>query len=68
MGRGVAIKAIACYLLLVAVLGILSICESLSNVEHSTGPNHTILEQSLGIELKRVHLNSAFRYFFLQVI
>ncbi len=64
MRRGVRIPA--WYLLLVAVLGILSKCESLRDLERFARRHHTVLTASLGIELKRPPSDSAFRYFFLQ--
>ena len=63
--RGVRIPA--WYLLLVAVLGILSKCESLRDLERFARRHHSVLTESLGIELKRPPSDSAFRYFFLQV-
>ncbi len=65
MRRGVRIPA--WYLLLVAVLGILSKCESLRDLERFARRHHPVLTESLGIELKRSPSDSAFRYFFLQV-
>ena len=63
--RGVRIPA--WYLLLVAVLGILSKCESLRNLERFARRHHAALTKSLGLELRRPPSDSAFRYFFLQV-
>ena len=57
----------AWYLLLVAVLGILSKCESLRDLERFARRHHAVLTEALGIELKRPPSDSAFRYFFLQV-
>jgi len=65
MRRGVRIPA--WYLLLVAVLGILSQCESLRDLERFARRHHAVLTELLGIELKRPPSDSAFRYFFLQV-
>ena len=65
MRRGVRIPA--WYLLLVAVLGILSKCESLRDLERFARRHHAVLTEALGIELKRPPSDSAFRYFFLQV-
>jgi hypothetical protein len=65
MRRGVRIPA--WYLLLVAVLGILSGCESLRNLERFARRHHAVHGKSLGIELRRPPSDSAFRYFFLQV-
>ena len=65
MRRGVRIPA--CYLLLVAVLGILRKCESLRDLERFARHHHAVLTEALGIELKRPPSDSAFRYFFLQV-
>ncbi|QEY32373.1 ISAs1 family transposase [Synechococcus sp. RSCCF101] len=65
MRRGVRIPA--WYLLLVAVLGILSRCESLRDLERFARRHHSVLTESLGINLRRPPSDSAFRYFFLQV-
>jgi hypothetical protein len=65
MRRGVRIPA--WYLLLVAVLGILSKCESLRDLERFARRHHAVLTEALGLELKRPPSDSAFRYFFLQV-
>ncbi len=65
MRRGVRIPA--WYLLLVAVLGILSKCESLRDQERFARRHNAVLNEALGIELKRPPSDSAFRYFFLQV-
>jgi len=65
MRRGVRIPA--WYLLLVAVLGILSGCESLRDLERFARRHHAVLGKELGIELRRPPSDSAFRYFFLQV-
>jgi len=56
-----------CYLLLVAVLGILSKCESLRDLECFARRLHGDLANGFGIELKRPSSDLAFRYFFLQV-
>ncbi len=65
MRRGVRIPA--WYLLLVAVLGILSKCESLRDLERFAQRHHAVLTEALGIELRRPPSDSDFRYFFLQV-
>ena len=65
MRRGVRIPA--WYLLLVAVLGILSGCQSLRDLERFSRRRHGVLTKSLGLELQRPPSDSAFRYFFLQV-
>lgn len=65
MRRGVRIPS--WYLLLVAVFGILSKCESLRDLERFSRRHHAVLTESLGIELKLPPSDSAFRYFFLQV-
>ncbi|MCT0224364.1 transposase family protein [Synechococcus sp. CS-1328] len=65
MRRGVRIPA--WYLLLVAVLGILSKCESLRDLERFANRHHGVLTEALGIELRRPPSDSAFHYFFLQV-
>ena len=65
MRRGV--RSPAWYLLLVAVLGILSKCESLRDLERFARRHHAVLNDALGLELKRPPSDSTFRYFFLQV-
>ena len=65
MRRGVRIPA--WYLLLVAVLGILSRCQSLRVLERFAIRHHDVLTDALGLELRRPPSDSAFRYFFLQV-
>ena len=65
MRRGVRIPA--WYLLLVAVLGILSRCQSLRDLERFAVRHHCDLTESLGLELRRPPSDSAFRYFFRQV-
>ncbi|QNI89519.1 transposase family protein [Synechococcus sp. ROS8604] len=65
MRRGV--RTPAWYLLLVAVLGILSGCQSLRDLERFARRHHGTLTKALGLELRRPPSDSAFRYFFLQV-
>lgn len=65
MRRGVRIPA--WYLLLVAVLGILSRCQSLRDLERFAIRHHGVLTEALGLELRRPPSDSAFRYFFRQV-
>jgi hypothetical protein len=65
MPRGIRIPA--WYLLLVAVLGILSHCQSLRDLERFAERHHGVLTESLGIELRRYPSDSAFRYFFHQL-
>jgi hypothetical protein len=65
MRRGMRIPA--WYLLLVAVLEILSQCESLRNLQRFVRHHHGGLTEALGIELRRPASDSAFHYFFLQV-
>jgi hypothetical protein len=65
MRRGVRIPA--WYLLLVAVLGILSRCQSLRDLERFAIRHHGVLTEALGVELRRPPSDSAFRYFFRQV-
>ena len=73
MRRGIRIPA--WYLLLVAVLGILSRCQSLRDLErYSFGEgfayairHHSVFTEALGIELMRQPSDSAFRHFFRQV-
>ena len=65
MRRGVRIPS--WYLLLVAVLGILSHCQSLRDLERFAERHHRVLTEALRIELRRYPSDSAFRYFFQQV-
>jgi hypothetical protein len=65
MRRGIRIPA--WYLLLVGVLGILSGCQSLRDLERFAIRHHSVLTEALGIELRRPPSDSAFRYFFRQV-
>ena len=65
MRRGVRIPA--WYLLLVAVLGILSHCQSQRDLERFAERHHGVLTEALGIELRRYPSDSAFRYFFHQL-
>jgi hypothetical protein len=65
MRRGVRFPA--WYLLLVAVLGILSGCQSLRDLERFAIRHHTVLTEALGLELRRPPSDSSFRYFFHQV-
>ena len=55
------------FLLLVAVLGIQSQCDSLRDLERFAPRHHTDLTEALGIELERPPSDSAFRIFFLHV-
>ncbi len=57
----------AWYLLLVAVLGILSGCQSLRDLERFAIRHHAVLTEALGVELRRPPSDSSFRYFFQQV-
>ena len=76
MRRGVRIPA--WYLLLVAVLGILSRCQSLRDLERFAIRHHSVLTEALGIEsrgppsdsawwLRHAGLRPGSRYFFRQV-
>ena len=65
MRRGVRIPV--WYLLLVAVLGILSRSQSLRDLERFAIRHHGVLTVALGLELRRPPSDSAFRYFFQQV-
>lgn len=73
MRRGVRFPA--WFLLLVAVLGILSGCQSLRDLERYSFEeafayairHHSVLTVALGIELARPPSDSSFRYFFHQV-
>ena len=65
MRRGVRFPA--WYLLLVAVLGILSGCQSLRDLERFAIRHHAVLTEALGVELRRPPSDSSFRYFFHQV-
>jgi hypothetical protein len=63
--RGIRIPA--WYFLLVAVLGILSGCQSLRDLERFAIRHHIALTSALGIVLRRPPSDSAFRYFFQQM-
>jgi hypothetical protein len=65
MRRGVRFPA--WYLLLVAVLGILSGCQSLRDLERFAIRHHDVLTTALGLQLRRPPSDSSFRYFFQQV-
>jgi hypothetical protein len=65
MRRGVRIPA--WFMLLVAVLGILSHCQSLRDLERFAIRHYGVLTEALGLELRRPPSDSAFRYFFQQV-
>ena len=65
MRRGVRIPA--WYLLLVAVLDIMSRCQGLLDLERFAIRLHSVLSEALGIELRRPPSDSVFRYFFRQV-
>ena len=65
MRRGVRFQA--WYLLLVAVLGILSGCQSLRDLERFANRHHSVLTGAIGLELRRPPADSSFRYFFHQV-
>ncbi len=65
MRRGVWFPA--WYLLLVAVLGILSGCQSLRGPERFAIRHQSALSEALGLELRRPPSDSSFRYFFHQV-
>lgn len=64
MRRGVRFPA---WYLLVAVLGILSRCQSLRDLERFARWHHGVLTEALGVELRRPPSYSSFLYFFLQV-
>jgi hypothetical protein len=65
MRRGIRFPA--WYLLLVAVLGILSRCQSLRDLERFAIRHHAVLTEALGIELRRPPSDSSLRCFFHQV-
>lgn len=50
-----------------AVLGILSGCQSLRDLERFAIRHHAVLTKGLSIELRRPPPDSSFRYFFHQV-
>jgi len=54
-------------LLLVAVLRILSGCQSLRNLERSATRHHAVLTKSQDVELRRPPSDSSFRYLIHQV-
>ena len=60
MRRGVRIPAR--YLLLVAVLGIMSGCQRLRDLERLAIRHHSVLSEALGIDLRRPPSDSAFRF------
>jgi hypothetical protein len=62
MRRGVRFPA--WHLLLVAVLGILSGCQSLRDLERFGIRHHSALPEALALELRRPPSDSLFRYFF----
>ena len=55
------------YLLLLAVLGILSGCQSLRDLERFAIRHHRVQTEALGLALRRPPSDSSFRYFFQQV-
>jgi hypothetical protein len=65
MRRGVRFPA--WFLLLVAVLEILSGCQSLRDLERFAVSHHTVLTEALGLKLRRPPSDSSYRYFFHQV-
>ena len=65
MRRGVRIPA--WYPLLIAVLGMLSRCQSLRDLERFAIRHYSVLTVALGRELRRPPSDSAFCYFFQQV-
>jgi hypothetical protein len=62
MRRGVRFPA--WFLLLVALLGILSSCQSLWDLERFAIRHHTVLSEALDLKLRRPPSDSSFRYFF----
>lgn len=62
MRRGVRFPA--WYLLVVAVLGILSGCQILRDLEHFAIRHHTVLTEAFGLELRRPPSDSSFLYFY----
>ena len=50
-----------------AVLGILSGCQSLRDLERFAIRHHAVLTEALGLELRRPPSDSSFPYFLLQV-
>ena len=50
-----------------AVLWILSGCQSLPDLERFAGRHHAALNQALGLDLRRAPADSTFSYLFLQV-
>ncbi|MBD2548997.1 transposase family protein [Microcystis elabens FACHB-917] len=65
MRRGVRIPA--WLLQLVAVLRILSHCQSLRDLERFAIRHHCVSAEALGLELRRPPSDSSFRHFFLKV-
>ncbi|QNG27900.1 transposase family protein [Synechococcus sp. HK01-R] len=62
MRRGVRFPA--WYLLLVAVFGILSGCQSLRDLQRFAIHHHAVLTEAPGVELRLPPSDSSFRYFF----
>ncbi len=65
MRRGIRFPA--WYLLLVVVLGILSGCQSLRDLERFANRHHSVLTDALGLGLRRPPSDASLRYFFQQV-
>ncbi len=61
------VRVPAWYLLLVAVLGILSRCQNIRTLERFAIRHHCVLTEALGLELRRPRSDLAFRYFIQQV-
>jgi hypothetical protein len=61
------VRILVWYRLWVAVLGILSGCQSLRDLERFACRHHAALTKSHGFELRRPLSDSAFRYCLLQV-
>jgi len=64
---GVGVSILSWDLLVVAVVAILSKCDSLRHLERFASRHHGVLTEALKIELMRSSSDHAFRYFFLQV-
>lgn len=64
---GAGVRRGAWYQLLVAMLGILSPCQSVRGLQRFATRHHRVLTVALGIELRSPPSDSGFRYFFKQV-
>jgi hypothetical protein len=61
------LRILAWYLMLVVVLGILTMCESLRDLERFSLLNQDVLTEPLSLQMRHPSSDSSFRYVFLQV-